>query len=182
MPNVTLYTDASIDPRCGACGWGAWVRADGWKSGKTFSGFVRMPVWSTTNEAELTAVSEAMATLLFWPNPPGINLMLGKDVMFLSSDSHNTLHCIYNLIPNSVISTNNLLYIAPKRKTGINVTAYQRHRIREIKDNLGRTVLMIKHVKGHQKAGTVQAWVNRECDLNAKRQMRRLREKMKNDK
>jgi ribonuclease HI len=167
---ATIISDASWCHRSGAGGWAAWAKADGSDS-VIWSGSFDKRAPATAGEAELFAIANA----LHQANASGM-LEDGAQIM-LQSDCLYALGCVLFTVKTAVESKHKdgAALIPPKKpRFSDNVRSALAH-IVEIVSERG-FVLSLRHVRGHTEGGGRQ-WVNRQCDLAARKAMRAARAK-----
>lgn len=137
---VTIYTDASWFPELKEGGWGYWTKSN--KGRITNHG--KLPDWVTcSNSAEIAAiligVIEAFET---WPNEiTGI---------LICTDSQVAMQYL-KYRPDGIKTL--------KRADWLEI----RKLLYELLDSHG-VLIKIRHVKGHQRARTTEAWLNNKVD------------------
>jgi ribonuclease HI len=145
----TVITDASFD-RVGSRGyggWAAWVRLDHLpKPIKKSGAFTKYPVHNSL-QAEVLACVNGIAVALHY----------GASDILLQTD------CV------AVVSV-----INKKAKPTAKALPLVNHALGMI--NLTGVRLKARHVKGHTKNPDARSYVNRWCDAEAKKHMRRLRD------
>lgn len=153
--DVTIIADASFCPDTGAAGYSFWIACERGKDGK--HGAIKAQVKDST-EAEMMALLNG----LHYAHKE-IFVMPG-DVVLLQSDCKNALEILENFETHKRPEIDKLLkFFAHLIKTS------------EIK-------VRFKHVKGHTSAATnkgARYAVNRICDKQAKKQMKRKRRELK---
>lgn len=168
--NLTVFTDASMCPKTGAAGWGAWAKRNDWREGWLFGGPMREP-FATSNDAELCAVANALSALRKEGCLADVTLAM------VQSDSTAAL---------AILARKGLARLAPHAHGAtINVAAVRLHLASETQlaalDVIGRLLsetslrLLVRHVRGHRRF-TSRGWVNEQCDRIAKKHMRARRE------
>lgn len=137
---VTIYTDASWFPEQNKGGWGFWAKSD--KGRLTQHG--ELPKWVVcNNSAEMAAILIGIAEVLeTWTND--------VDGILVCTDSLTAIHYL-KYRPDGVdeLNRNDWLEIR-KRLHGLLDTQ--------------RVKIKMRHVKGHQKSKTTQAWLNNKVD------------------
>lgn len=137
---VTIYTDASWFPEAEEGGWGFWAKSD--KGRITNHG--KLPPWvSCSNAAEIAAILIAVVEVFeAWPDEiTGI---------LVCTDSQVAMHYL-RYRPNGTDSL--------KRDDWLEIRGllYELLDSQEVK-------IKIRHVKGHQRSRTTQAWLNNKVD------------------
>lgn len=165
--SATIMADASFCSRSRVGGWAVWMIADGLPSA-IFSGpFKTAPRGSA--EAETMAIVNGMHVAV----REGY-VERGSEVL-LQSDCMVALGLIRQAIPSAVDR---------KHPAGAPTPTVRKTKAaRGAKDALAHLVLVVtdlglqisvRHVKGH-KEGRGRQWVNRQCDIAARREMRMAR-------
>lgn len=161
---LTLFCDASFDHKTAAGGWGAWAKREDWPRGKDACGRVFGAHNST--EAELLGIAEAIT----------VSLALGwldqADVM-IQCDNLAALAVIYYSADGIDTPTKNGIRIADHGKPDI--SPVMRRALQSTTEALGGKRVFLRHVKGHSDASCGRSWVNKQCDLLAKREMNKFR-------
>ena len=167
---ATIISDASWCHHSGAGGWAAWAKADGSDS-VIWSGSFDKRAPTTAGEAELFAIANA----LHQADASGM-LEDGAQIM-LQSDCVYALGCVLFWVKTAVES---------KHKDGATITRPRKPKFSDnVKAALTRIgvivskrgfILSLRHVRGHTDGGGRQ-WVNRQCDLAARKAMRQARAK-----
>ncbi|TXH35257.1 MAG: reverse transcriptase-like protein [Rhodospirillaceae bacterium] len=163
-PDVTIFADASVDPKTKVAGWASWLKADGQRS-VTVSGIVKEPV-ADVMHAELIAIANGLAVA----KSRGL---ISRHVM-LQSDCSAALTAICMVIPRTIERP------APgghQIDARAKITKRQRKGLKVIAELLAGLEVSVRHVKGHKK-GDGRNWVNRQCDGLAKKHMRELRQQV----
>lgn len=153
---VTIYTDASWCPETKQAVWAFYARCDEGtlKEHGSCEGTVEC-----NNSAEMYAIHEAIKMVsVEWPDKIGY---------FVNTDS---LTCCEMLWPERI-----------KKTDHFNIPQAQRIKkyIKEIcpeKESSQHPWLRVKHVKAHTGKGDIRSWLNRWCDKNALKNLRKLRE------
>lgn len=166
---ITLFADASFCPKTGAAGWGSWAIRDGWPKGKFNGGPLRREVPSSTT-AEICALAAAL-----WQHDKDGDLNDVK-VFMLQSDNTAALRAVRGRIERSGWSASrddrDVQAIGPTKhrsRAAIEIQA-----LNAINDIVGSRFVWLRHVKGHS-SGTTRAWVNEQCDREARRHMQARR-------
>lgn len=165
--NMTIFVDASFDPKTCAAGWGSWAIRDDWNRGKQLGGPVvyRDGRPETSNAAELAGIALALWTHDRHGDLHGVTRFL------LQCDNIVALALIQQSIPGTrVVRTN---------KAHIGRTSFKDQKTKDvietIKNVIGNRQLSLKHVKGHTRNASGRFWVNSACDAEARKHMQNMR-------
>lgn len=178
MSRLTLFTDASFEPRYKTGGWGAWVKREGWERGRIFGQRFHVQM-RCQNEAETCAVASAIVML----EKAGVLDGVGEIQLHMDSThalGHlNLFVCKSRLAPQNDGDTKVVTMKKPKQsKLGKNHEAAMIiNKICQERD----ISLQLQHVRGHQR-GTGRYAINRACDHEARRHMVRARAEAKAEK
>lgn len=163
-PTVTIFADASVDPKTKVAGWACWIKANGAES--IIRGApLKKPVVDST-EAELSALANAVAVAA------AVGVLSGH--VLLQSDSADALSCILWGVKGAIQSPARDGYSFQRRRRA---PRKEYHAAIAAIDNARRKTgitIAVRHVRGHQE-GDGRQWVNRKCDEVAKRFMRERR-------
>lgn len=137
---VTIYTDASWFPETKEGGWGFWAKSS--KGRITNHG--KLPEWvNCSNSAEIAAILIGVIEVFeAWPDE-----ITG---VLVCTDSQVAMHYL-RFRPNGVDGL--------KRNDWLKI----RELLYELLDSQD-VKIKIRHVKGHQKSRTTQAWLNNKVD------------------
>lgn len=159
-PNVTIITDASLDPKRKMAGWGGWARGDN-RTSVSHGG--RLQHHANTGVLELRALANMLWTL----NQTGY-LLLGDRVIMLQCDNLEALCALMRATPNTLHSKHvDGAEVRPQRRL---VSGPMLEAVDVIREVAGDRQLVVRHVRGHKPGGGRQ-WVNRLCDKLARRGM-----------
>lgn len=163
-PTVTIFADASVDARCGAAGWGCWIKADG-VAAISHSGPLR-EIITDVSRAELYAIANAMAVART------CKVLSGH--VLIQSDCAHALAILRKAVPGTLdYPAQGGLSVGPRRRSLPKEIKPAVKIIREIVATTKITIA-VRHVRGHRPGGG-RNWVNRLCDGMARRQMRAAR-------
>lgn len=160
-PTLTVFADASIQPKFISAGWGGWVRGD---DRKPLFGSGRAPYRGDTSLVELSA-------LVLWLE------RLYKDRYFSPADTHislqsDSLGALQRLkaLPNTHATHNSgdARITSPILPTGEYLLWAER--LQAITTHCD--VIYLKHVRGHQGGKHSRSWINERCDTLAKKAAR----------
>ena len=151
--SVTIFTDASFDPKTKSAGWGCWIKTTG-ASSVMKGGKINHPC-RDSSEAELCAIANgiAVARACGW--------LRGAEVM-IQSDSLDALSTVRKALKCEDRPADKGLPVPKRRKefrTG--TTDVIDFILATVADE--QAVVATRHVRGHQ-TGSGRAWVNREVD------------------
>lgn len=153
MTVVTIFTDASFDPRNRAAGWSAWV-----KFGPALDQTVRL--FGPVKDDPCSALGAELAAIANVLHAAARSLRLGADdLVILQTDCLTAIDVI----------------------EGRSRRPLRRKFVAACKGNIDQTLqahgfrLDLRHVKAHQGGHDRRSWVNEWCDTAAKTQMRRKR-------
>lgn len=158
-PNVTIFTDASVLHKHRVAGWGGWARGDG-RGAVLHDGPVPFSANST--------IAEAWAIALMIEHLVNTRYLTENDErLLIQSDSLQALEVLNHALPNS--------HATCRSETGSVI-----NRAKSIPGNLhapinriaqharARTVVYLRHVKGHMGGKNARSWVNEQCDTRAR--------------
>ena len=149
-PLFTVFTDASLCPRTGICGWAVWAKSDG--QTLRVSGLLRSRI-QHSGQAELMAMANGVAAVVqrWKPIAPG-------SIVLVQTDSLEAIRIL-----------DHGQACGPGHATAKNmIRAIERkHRFR----------LRLRHVKGHRGVADARAAVNTWVDAAAKQEMRAARDR-----
>lgn len=160
VPDLTIFSDASVDPRAKKSGWGFWMRGDNRMA--IYAGGPLKIFTPDTSTAEL----EAIANGLWFADAQGYFLPSDSMIM-IQSDSIQALACIQKSRPCCIERKHeDGAHIMPRKKP---LMPRQRSAVMAILKIADRHNLAIalRHIRGH-KGGGGRNWVNRLCDKLAK--------------
>lgn len=147
--NITINTDASFCPHTKVGGFAFYIVCNQFKIQKAGE-FKTLPKNST--EAEVMCIGNAIATLMVQELPENINYII------INTDSLNGIH--------NITMGGGKIY----------------GKVRKLKNKIKRVSkanrLEFRHVKAHSGAQDARSWVNEWCDTEAKKYMRRARQKI----
>lgn len=162
-PLITLFTDASYCHKTHAAGWGMWARSFVWKHPLFKGGQIQHNV-SSSAEAELWAISHALCVL---EDRKRIlqeqRLMVQSDCMRALAILRDGLGATDTAHSSGLSVDQNCHFITPIEQEALWV-------IQNVRDTYGLD-LCVRHVKGHSD-GDGRSWVNRTCDIIARKHMR----------
>lgn len=150
--NVTLVVDASYCPDTRVSGYGFWVVSD--KGGFPGQGHMKR-LFSNPTLSEMAAIANS----------------LYRCIKYAQFESGDKVLIQTDCIP--AIDAFNYSRIC-RHKDELEILAYFNKLVREY--NL---VVKFMHVKGHTSSPHPRSLANKACDIRAKKQMRRARNKMK---
>lgn len=163
-PDVTIFADASVDPKTGLAGWACWMK--GGSAESIVRGAALKKAVTDTTEAELLALANAM-------HVAQAAALLHGHVM-LQSDCAYALGCILKEVKDATQSPVKDGHVVPMRRKKMPPEYLAPIAlIDNIRRQTGITIV-VRHVRGHQE-GDGRNWVNRKCDAVAKRYMRETR-------
>jgi ribonuclease HI len=164
MTSVTLIADASFDPRTKAAGWAGWAKTAGRDSIIYAGAFKIAPICSA--EAELFAIVNVMHIAV----AEGL-IEHGSEVL-VQSDCADALAVIRKIVPSAIDRKHRDGVPVPVRRRKLPSPQSDRAAatIARLVDEMGLS-LAVRHVRGH-KEGPGRQWVNRQCDMAARRAMR----------
>lgn len=166
---VTVFADASFDPRTGAAGWGAIVmRSAGYFE---FGGALRDPCESAT-DAELRAAANGLR------KASAQGLLMGKPYIVLQLDSTDAIACILRAVPRARYSAGGGardVADAPSRSEVPGEFRCAINHIADVIESAGAD-LILRHVKGHRRGESGRHRLNDRADTLAKQGMRRVRD------
>lgn len=138
---VTIYTDASWFPETKEGGWGFWAKSDRGRITK----HGKLPKWvKCSNSAEIAAILIGVVEIFeTWRNEEIKGVLV-------CTDSQVAMHYL-KYRPNGVEGL--------KRNDWLKIRAI----LYELLDSQD-CLIKIRHVKGHQKTNTRQAWLNNKVD------------------
>lgn len=141
---VTLFTDASFSSQHKLGAWACWIKSD-FHVGR-LSGPFKLKV-ETSNEAEILAIANGIFLV--------VKTLKGIKKIHLVTDSDHALRVLGNRMKGS--------------------TKKEREVHKFIKTLLSdyRIKLSLKGIKGHSKGSSPREYVNRWCDVKARREMRK---------
>jgi ribonuclease HI len=168
---ITIFADASFCPKTGAAGWGSWAIRDGWQRGKFHGGPLRREI-SSSNTAELCGIASAL-----WKHNRDGDLDEVKSFM-LQCDNVTALGFILGKISHARPSRLKGERNAPVTRALTN-NKLCLEALTVIKDIVGKRGVLVRHVKGHSGTNTGRAWVNHQCDREARRHMEAMRSEMR---
>lgn len=145
---VTLFTDASFDPRYNIATWAAWAKTD--RQTERAAGAFRTPV-SGVNAAELGAIANGLHMVVMRLRPEPLSTVL------IESDSMHALGIVRGM---------------QYRMQSDEITF--RAFIMRFSQQYG-LILRTKHVKGHRGNRDARAAVNSWCNRRCYAELRRLR-------
>lgn len=162
---MTLFVDSSLHPPTGAAGYGAWAKRDDWGRGRFSGGPITLKKGrlDNSNETELAGIALAL-----WYHHKEGNLENVFELM-IQCDNTAALAFILNRVPKSrVIRTGNaFIRTKPKNKNPIVPVVLD-----TIADLVKGKQVALRHIKGHQGGELAgRAWVNMQCDQEARRHM-----------
>lgn len=165
--SVTIFADASYDPKTRRAGWAAWMKGAG-KEASTVGGKIAIQC-----DASFSAETFATVNALYAARSRGY--IVPGSVVMLQSDCLHALNVIRHHVHGATES---------KHPDGMGVILIRAKKLRRqdhdalaaIKKLMAETPfsIVVRHVRGHQ-TGRGRAWVNEQCDLLAKRHMREAR-------
>ena len=162
---ITLFTDASYCNKKNVAGWGSWVKADGWPTGRTYGGQLQK-IYSS-GEAELLAV-ERILEILFRSGH-----MNGHETIIIQSDSMHALDCIMAHKPIrstfSAGSGKRDVQAATPRNSPLPHGALDI--VKQIEAYVLGRAIYLRHVKGHNGGESTRSWVNEKCDYIARQNL-----------
>lgn len=138
---VTIYTDASWFPEAAEGGWGFWAKSN---IGR-ITNHGKLPGWvKCSNSAEIAAILIGVIEVFEkWPEEDIAGILI-------CTDSQVAMHYL-RYRPDGVKGL--------KRKDWLKI----RDLLYELLDSQ-QCKIKIRHVKGHQKVRTKQAWLNNKVD------------------
>jgi ribonuclease HI len=159
-PDLTLFADASVNPKTEKSGWGFWIKGDGRNSmhaGGPLRGYDR-----NTSVAELQAIANGLSCA------SAAHYICSSDVsIMIQCDNSEALGCLMKARPS----------ITERRHSDGAPVPRRRRRMSEPQEAAVDHILTIadshnleisvRHVRGH-KEGAGRSWVNRLCDRLAK--------------
>jgi ribonuclease HI len=171
-PDVTIFADASHDPKARVAGWGAWIKADGRRSitcGTAMKGRI-----ATASEAELCALANALTVARLRA------VLAPGHVVMLQSDCVDALAIIRRRITavEDRPVTGGVAVIPGKKKRQLSQTHSAAVAVIEAIVVSLQVTLITRHVRGH-KRGDGRQWVNGEVDRIARQAMRERRDALK---
>lgn len=160
-PDLTVFADASVQPRIQASGWGYWARGD--NRGSIVAGGPLRTYSPDTCLAELEALGMAV-----WHLSASNYFKVTDKVIMLQCDNIGALSVLRTLRHDVQDSPAKGGLPVPRIR---NVDATKRDRakyILQIADAYQLTVV-VRHIKGHQNVNASgRNWVNDRCDKLAK--------------
>lgn len=171
---LTLFVDASYCPKTKAAGWGAWLIKDGWDRGRFLGGPMRRPFRSTLT-VELCGIASAVHDL----EVEGV--LDSAKIIVVQCDNISALGAIVSNVPNASAASRrdvrDVEHIPTVRMSSCD--SYAQEAIRYLRTVLVGKRIFARHIKGHQSDNTGRAWINDQCDAEAKRHMRAVREELR---
>ena len=147
---VTVFTDASYCPSTGAAGWAVWMKHQG--DTHRYSGIPKNPVKNPSHAEMVAAVYGISLAIKNYPDA-------------------RTVHLVTDLL-----RTVEILRGHARAKMDYEITAYN-YVYRMAKEH--NVHISCKHVKAHVTQGERRNYVNNWCDQEAKKQMRKMRDDIK---
>lgn len=158
--DITMFADASVQPKIRSAGWGFWIKGDG-RSALSAGGHIPQ-FTSDTSVAEL----EAILSGLSFAQEQDYFLPADSSIL-IQSDCSPALAALRALRPEIAVSAHaESAPIHPRRKKLKSREQSVVDRIFAVTDGVGLTIA-VRHVRGH-KTGDGRNWVNRHCDKLAK--------------
>lgn len=146
---VSMFADASFCEESGTIGWAVWARND--ERVKKWSGVEKTSrPDASSNYAEAVAVFKGVARVIEEFKPDSIHVV---------TDSLAVIDVIKR----------------PSRNIPRDPKAWQLQFQDQLFELLKGKRITAKHVKGHNGQETPRKWVNRWCDIEARKQMRKAR-------
>lgn len=164
--HMTMFSDASVDGKTGAAGWGSWIKRDGWPSGLIFGAPFKNKLHKA-GVAELCAIANTLHTIRG-------ETVAGISKIMVQSDSVEALAYIRAHVNNVSMAQHkdsaHVPYLVTPRKE---LDPLILQALGVIEDFMRDECidLQLRHVKGHTK-GAGRSWVNAQCDREAKKHMR----------
>lgn len=168
--NITIFVDASFDPKTRAAGWGSWVIRDDWARGLQMGGPViyRDGRPESSNAAELAGIGLAL-----WKHNKAGHFE-GVTRFLIQCDNIAALSVLTKFIPGTMI--------IKTHRAMIGRTSFRDHKTNDvvstIREIIGDRQLRVKHVKGHKQNAEGRFWVNTACDAEARKHMIEMRKKI----
>jgi ribonuclease HI len=155
-PDLTLFADASVDPKTKKSGWGFWMKGD--DRSAIYAGGPLKIFTPNTSIAEL----EAIANGLWFADAQGY-FAASDGLIMIQSDNTEALGCIRKIRPSSVERKHSDgAHIPHRKKDLLPRQGFAVESILTIADRHKLTI-SLRHVKGHRVGGG-RNWVNRLCD------------------
>lgn len=159
--DITMFADASVQPKIRSAGWGCWIKGDG-RSAVSAGGHIQ-EFTRDTSVAELEAILNGLS----FAREQGYFLPADSSIL-IQSDCSPALAALRWLRPGIVVSAHaDSAPIHPRRKQLRLREQSVVDRIFNVTDGAGLTIA-VRHVRGHT-SGDGRNWVNRHCDKLAKK-------------
>lgn len=165
--NMTLFADASLCPRTGAAGWGAWAKHSDWDAGR-FAGDPFRRHMEHSTQAELCGIASAI-----WHFDRHYDAFTGLHWLIVQCDNIHALSTLRHIGATEAKrkGARDVRLVFPR---AAKLKPIEKEALDAIQNIMGDTPIFLRHVRGHR-YGDGRSWVNTKCDEEARRHMEAMR-------